>query len=327
MIGCVAGILSTASESQQHWPASCILASLRSPNVITALRSANTFGTCKLWLPLREKSGELQCFWDVSTSKHTCPLEISAELSEWKVHLLSFASIASWSLWENCVCKLACEKAILSRLILVEQTDLQEVMTKDGPLSSCHPLQHSVCDQVIQGSDRVQRSTSGNCSDIITIPSVYEISKWTCLKVVFMTGKTWIHLKADSMVKVCPGLKLGLNTAQGTDRNSGSRSKNSYSLPARNLWRTADSDSSEPKTWRFFQWDLQRWYKIDSLRASTGGKMTVRRKNDVISVQRLLKLLRSTSCSWTANPTVILANQCLLKSSSTENPARERLIL
>lgn len=39
---------------------------------------------------------------------------------------------------------LACDKAIPSWIILAEQPDLQEAMTKDGPLSSCHPLQHTV---------------------------------------------------------------------------------------------------------------------------------------------------------------------------------------
>lgn len=42
--------------------------------------------------------------------------------------------------------RLACEKATLCLIILAEQPDLQEAMTKDGPLSSCHPLQHRVCD-------------------------------------------------------------------------------------------------------------------------------------------------------------------------------------
>lgn len=60
---------------------------------------ANTLGTCKLRLPLRGKSGELQCLWDVNSSRHTSAPEISAELPEWKVHLLPFASLASWSRW------------------------------------------------------------------------------------------------------------------------------------------------------------------------------------------------------------------------------------
>lgn len=44
------------------------------------------------------------------------------------------------------------------------------------------------------------------------------------------------------MVKVCLGLRGGLNTAQGTDRNLGPKSKKASSLPARNLWRAAESD-------------------------------------------------------------------------------------
>ena len=51
--------------------------------------------------------------------------------------------------------KLACEKAILSQIILAEQPDLQETMTKDGPLSSCRPLQHTVCDRVMEWSDKM----------------------------------------------------------------------------------------------------------------------------------------------------------------------------
>lgn len=43
----------------------------------------------------------------------------------------------------------ACEKAILSWIILAEQLDLQETTTKDDPLFSCRPLQHIVCDRVI----------------------------------------------------------------------------------------------------------------------------------------------------------------------------------
>lgn len=39
---------------------------------------------------------------------------------------------------------LAYDKAIPSQIILAEQPDLQEAMTKGGPLSSCHPLQHTV---------------------------------------------------------------------------------------------------------------------------------------------------------------------------------------
>lgn len=95
---------------------------------------------------------------------------------------------------------------------------------------------------------------------------------------MFMSVEMWSHLKDDSMVKVCPGLRLGLNTAQGTDRNPGSRSEKACSFPARNLWRTAGNENREPKTWWFLQQDLQRWYKADSLRASTRGKVTVRRK-------------------------------------------------
>lgn len=37
--------------------------------------------------------------------KHTSPLGVSTELSEWKGHLLPFASLASWLVWENCVCR------------------------------------------------------------------------------------------------------------------------------------------------------------------------------------------------------------------------------
>jgi len=63
-----------------------------------------------------------------------------------------------------------------------------------------------------------------------------------------MSVETWSHLKVDSLVKVCLGLGFGLNTAQGTDRNPGSRSEKSCSLPARNFWRTAGSENGEPKT-------------------------------------------------------------------------------
>lgn len=63
-----------------------------------------------------------------------------------------------------------------------------------------------------------------------------------------MSVEMWSHLKADSMVKVCQGLRLGLNAAQGTDRNLGSRSEKACSLPAKNLWRTAGSENREPKT-------------------------------------------------------------------------------
>lgn len=60
-----------------------------------------------------------------------------------------------------------------------------------------------------------------------------------------MSVEMWTHLKADSMVKVCPGLRLGLNTAQGADKYPRSRSEKVCSLPARNLCRTAGSKNRE----------------------------------------------------------------------------------
>lgn len=50
---------------------------------------------------------------------------------------------------------LACDKAVPSWIILAEQPDLQQAVTKGGPLSSCHPLQHTVHGWVVKWSPEV----------------------------------------------------------------------------------------------------------------------------------------------------------------------------
>lgn len=67
--------------------------------------------------------------------------------------------------------RLTCEKAILFWIILAEQPDLQETMTKMGPLISCHPLQYAFCGWIVRWSG-VQRFTSENCSHIISVPAL-----------------------------------------------------------------------------------------------------------------------------------------------------------
>lgn len=85
----------------------------------------------------------------------------------------------------------------------------------------------------------------------------------------------WSNLKVndkkrnDFMIKVCPGLRLGLKTALRTDRTPGWGSEKACFLSVRNLWRTAGLKRGSQTMWWLLQWDLWGWCKAESLRAPT----------------------------------------------------------
>lgn len=106
-------------------------------------------------------------------------------------------------------------------------------------------------------------------------------------------------------------------------QNSRVRESKTCSLPARNLWRTAGSEKREPNMWWILQWDLWGWCKAES--ESTNERERDRgEENEVISIQRLIKVWRGARCSWAARASVIFSNQCLLKPNLTKS-LKERI--